>query len=528
MSLKALAIAALLITLALYLPTLTLLAPYQELHFGALVQQLFLSSEVPAALLGTLVSTLGSLVVALLLSFIFIGALIFTPAYSRFVGQLPLLLAIPHLAFAVGLYLLLSPKGWLERLLAPLGLNWDGLPLVQDSLGVTLALALGIKESWFLCWIIWAQLQRQHFAEQYLIAQTLGYSRAQIIWSTLVPQLLPKLRWPLVAVAAYSLSAVEMAWVLGPTHPPTLAILAWNWLLDPDPVRRQLGLVVTLCLMLLMLVLISIIWMLPTLLRPGQPSGRRLRALPGLGQPLLKGVLGVHVLIGLLLLLWSFTQSWFYPQLLPGKWSLNAWHSLAIEPLINALTLGFSTAVAAIFLVLLVLEMSFRRTGWMLIPLFLPVLPLVVGQYQLVLWAELQPGWFAVWLAHMLWVLPYVYLVLRPAYQNLPQDQLLCARTLGLGPAALLLRVKVPLLLRPLCAALALGFSVSLAQYLPTIFIGGGRVDTLTTETLTRFAGGDKRLLGAQTLVLLLLAFSVYVLAQRLPRILYPAREAMH
>ena len=46
--------------------------------------------------------------------------------------------------------------------------------------------------------------------------------------------------------------------------------------------------------------------------------------------------------------------------------------------------------------------------------------------------------------------------------------------------------------------------------------------------TLTRFAGGDKRLLGAQTLVLVLLAFAVYLLAQRLPQILYRKREAMH
>lgn len=528
LSLKNISTAALLLTLALYLPVLTLLAPFLSLDLEALVPVLIDSVEVPAAFVSTLISTLGSTLIALILSFLFAGALVFTPAYQRFTGRLPLLLAIPHLAFAVGLYLLLSPKGWLERALAPLGFNWDAVVMVQDAGGISLAIALGIKESWFLCWMIWAQMQRHHFADQYLLAQTFGYGRFQIVWSVLVPQLLPKLRWPLIAVAAYSLSSVEMAWVLGPTHPPTLAVLAWNWLLNPVAERRELGLLLTLVLMLMLLVTAAVIWLLPQLLQRRLPSGRRLAAPPAIGHPLLRGLLVLHLLIGMLVLFWSVAQSWFYPALLPGRWSLSAWQSIALEPFINALSLGLVSALVAILLVLLVLELGFKRTEWMLLPLFLPVLPLVVGQYQLTLWLELSPSWVAVLMAHMLWVLPYVYLVLKPAYQALPADQLLCARTLGLGPMALLLRIKCPLLLRPLCAALALGFSVSLAQYLPTIFIGAGRIDTLTTETLTRFAGGDKRLLGAQTLVLVLLAFAVYLLAQRLPQILYRKREAMH
>lgn len=528
LSLKNVSAAALLLTLALYLPILTLLSPYLSLELVALLPALLQSVEIPAAFVSTLISTIGSILIALILSFLFIGALVFTPAYQRFIGRLPLLLAIPHLAFAVGLYLLLSPKGWLERVLAPMGFNWDAIALVQDAGGISLALALGIKESWFLCWMIWAQLQRHQFAEQYLLAQTFGYRRLQIVWSVLVPQLLPKLRWPLIAVAAYSLSSVEMAWVVGPTHPPTLAVLAWNWLLDPVAGRRELGLLLTLALVLMMLVIAIVIWLLPLLLTPRLPSGRRFGAPPAVGHPLLRALLVLHLLIGGLVLLWSVAQSWFYPALLPGHWSLNAWQSIAIEPLINALSLGLVSAVAAILLVLLVLELGFKRTGWMLLPIFLPVLPLVVGQYQLTLWLGLTPSWLAVLLAHMLWVLPYVYLVLKPAYQALPADQLLCARTLGLGPMALLLRLKCPLMVRPLCAALALGFSVSLAQYLPTIFIGAGRVDTLTTETLTRFSGGDKRLLGAQTLMLVLTAFAIYLLAQRLPQILYRNREAMH
>ncbi len=523
MSLRLLGVAALLISLTLYLPVITLFAPFWELELLYLWAELFKATEFGPALAATLVSTLASLAVALGLSYLLMGALVFTPAYQRFARQLPLLLAVPHLAFAVGLYLLLSPKGWLERLVAPMDVGiW-----VQDGYGLSLAVALGIKESWFLCWMIWAQLQQSSLADQFLVAQCQGYQRGQIVRQILVPQLLPKLRWPLLAVAAYSLSSVEMAWVLGPTHPPTLAVLAWNWMLDPMVEQRDLGMALTLLLMVLMLALSLTIWQLPRVFSGIVPSGRRRVGRLRIGLPAKRLLLMLHLVLGLLILLWSFTHSWFYPALLPGRWSLNAWQSLAVEPLLNTLSLGLVSALLAIALVLLVLEAGIKQTGWILLPLFLPVLPLVVGQYQISLFVGMPPSWSAVLLAHLLWVLPYVYLVLKPAYLALPHEQLLTARTLGLNQTDLFMRVKLPLLLRPICAAFALGFSVSLAQYLPTIFIGAGRVETLTTETLSRFAGGDKRLLGAQAMALLAVALLAYILAQRLPQIVYAKRRAM-
>lgn len=170
MSIRLLGVAALLISLTLYLPVITLFAPFWELELLYLWAELFKATEFGPALAATLVSTLASLAVALGLSYLLMGALVFTHAYQRFARQLPLLLAVPHLAFAVGLYLLLSPKGWLERLVAPMDVGiW-----VQDGYGLSLAVALGIKESWFLCWMIWAQLQQSSLADQFLVAQCQG------------------------------------------------------------------------------------------------------------------------------------------------------------------------------------------------------------------------------------------------------------------------------------------------------------------------------------------------------------------
>jgi putative thiamine transport system permease protein len=44
-----------------------------------------------------------------------------------------------------------------------------------------------------------------------------------------------------------------------------------------------------------------------------------------------------------------------------------------------------------------------------------------------------------------------------------------------------------------LLAALAVGFAVSVAQYLPTLFVGAGRFNTVTTEAVTLASGGQRR-----------------------------------
>ncbi|WP_216073199.1 hypothetical protein, partial [Acinetobacter nosocomialis] len=60
--------------------------------------------------------------------------------------------------------------------------------------------------------------------------KTLGYNRWQCLQWIIVPALLPSMSLVLLATVAWSLSAVDVALVIGPGNPPTLAVLAWQWL----------------------------------------------------------------------------------------------------------------------------------------------------------------------------------------------------------------------------------------------------------------------------------------------------------
>ncbi|VTP67024.1 Inner membrane ABC transporter permease protein ynjC [Leclercia adecarboxylata] len=55
----------------------------------------------------------------------------------------------------------------------------------------------------------------------------------------------------MLAVIAWTLSAVDVALILGPGNPPTLAVLAWQWLSQGDAQQQAKGMLV--CVILLVL-----------------------------------------------------------------------------------------------------------------------------------------------------------------------------------------------------------------------------------------------------------------------------------
>ena len=183
------------------------------------------------------------------------------------------------------------------------------------------------------------------------------------------------------------------------------------------------------------------------------------------------------------------------------------------EALINSLTMGLVAAFIALLLLLLWLEWGpQRRQLWLWLPILLPALPLVAGQYTLALWLNLDGSWTAVVWGHLLWVMPWMLFILQPAWQRIDSRLILIAQTLGWSRAKIFFYVKCPLMLRPALIAFAVGFSVSIAQYMPTLWLGAGRFPTLTTEAVALSSGGSNGILAAQALWQLLLPLIIFAL----------------
>jgi putative thiamine transport system permease protein len=160
------------------------------------------------------------------------------------------------------------------------------------------------------------------------------------------------------------------------------------------------------------------------------------------------------------------------------------------------------------------------KPRWIIIlyvPLLVPQISFLFGVQLLWNWLWLDGTLIAVTLTHLLFVLPYVLLVLSDPYRALDPRIAIAARSLGANRMRTLLRIKLPLLARPIATAMAIGFAVSVGQYLPTVFAGAGRIDTLTTEAVALASGADRRLAGVIAFALTALPFLALALANIAP-----------
>jgi putative thiamine transport system permease protein len=441
-------------------------------------------------------------------------------------------LAVPHAAFAVGLSLLIMPSGWLSRLLAPL-MSWSSPPdvaTVQDPWGLSLILGLVLKEVPFLLLNVMAQFQKvgqgAELQRQLQVASSLGYSQRTTWLRVLWPQLLPRLALPLLAVWAYSFTVVDMALVLGPTRPPTLAVLAWQWLQDSSQSVNGQGAAAALFLTLAMAVVAATFAAAAVALR-GPLTRRWARGdRPPASQPSTASAVAAALLASIypavlaVLLFTSLVGVWRYPSLWPGAWTGAAWQAVAqsLPSLKLTALLAFMSASSGLFLATAWIELTpphFDRYAPLLacMPMWVPGVLLVGGLYQLALWSRVDGTVWGLWMAHTIYTAPYAWVALAPAYRSFDVRLEQTSHALGRSHTAFLWRVKWPMLRAPLASAFAVGFAVSVTQYLSTQFIAAGRLSTVTTEALTLASGGQRNVAAAFALLQALLPACVFALA---------------
>jgi putative thiamine transport system permease protein len=441
---------------------------------------------------------------------------------AKWLPHVPALLATPHAAMAIGLVLWLSPSGWALRWVSPGLTGFEApppWPTTQDPWGLGLILALWLKELPFLLWVAATQMQREdlrrRWQAEYAVAQTLGHTPMQAFAQVVWPQLAPRLRWPLLAVLAYGLTVVDMALIIGPASPPTLAVLAWQWLGDADLALQAQGVAAAglLTLSVAVLALGAVV-----VLRVGLPW-------PGRMSWIWSAIGIAYCAVWFALAVGSVSGVWPFPQVWPSLWTGDAWAQVMASARTVWTTLGLAVASASLCLVWSMAWLESASHRWQqllrpawLLPLVLPSVLWVLGLYSLALQWRQEGQWLGLCLAHAVMVLPYVLLALEPAYRAVDPRQAAVVASLGHGRWRYLVRIKWPLLKRAIASAWAVGFAVSVAQYLPTLYVGAGRFATVTTEAVALAAGGQRTLMSAYAVLQMFLPLLAFAVAAALGR----------
>ena len=508
----------------------------------------------------TLVVGWASTLMSVLLALAVAGFLHHRAGAKRLGSWLTPLLAMPHSALAIGFAFLILPSGWLVRWVSPGLTGWTIPPdvgTVGAASGWPLIAALVMKETPFLLLMILGALNQVRAPAQIAAARAMGYGPVMAWFKVVLPQVYPQIRLPIYAVLAFSLSVVDVAIVLGPGNPPTLAVQAVRWFSDPDTTRYFPAAAAATLLLGVVLASIGAWWLAEWMAQPlfrrwMERGGRGGAAAPAAGVGAVAGaalaLLAVMSMLGMLL--WSIAKPWRYPDAFPPGLTLDTWTRQSGQlagPAWTTLLVGVVSTVLALVLTLACLENESvtpgpaRRTApavaamsavsasvWLLyLPLLVPQIAFLFGLQVLLIRIGLDATTSAVVWAHLVFVLPYLFLSLAEPWRAFDTRYARAAASLGASPWRVFWRVKLPILLKPLLIASAVAFAISVGQYLPTLFAGAGRVATLTTEAVTLSAGADRRVIGTWTALQALFPLLAYLLATTAPRLLHANRKGL-
>ncbi len=209
---------------------------------------------------------------------------------------------------------------------------------------------------------------------------------------------------------------------------------------------------------------------------------------------------------------------WYRRFFASPQWTAGLWNSLKVAGLavVGSLVGGTGLAVA-------VARHHFRGrrllSGAVLLPLFVPAVVLGMGLLPWVRFLGLWGSLGALGAGHALWSLPVVFLVVRSALEELDPALEEAARGLGASGFLTFRRVTLPLILPAVLSGAAMGFVLSLNEFMIALFLA-----TPDTETLPKVIWPSLRytltpLVAAASCVTMLLTLLGLALAVSLLRV---------
>ena len=536
--------------LGVLLPAFSWLPALNETSFNLSgFSQLFSTPGINKMVWLSFSTSLISTLLAFLITILILASYFNSPWLHRIQRLLGPILVIPHAAAAIAIGFLITPSGFLTRLFSPWLSGWDTPPdwlFPHDPMGISIIIGLTVKELPFLLLIALGVLAQPEIGKklraQHKVALSLGYCPMTAFFKVVLPNLYGYMRLPLLAVLAYSSASVEMPLILGPNTPPTLAVAIMQWFHDVDLSLRikasagailQIGITVILLLTWKSLE-VAIKKASASILVNGEREfgGMIIQRFTHLLTTIILSIIGLALVA---MILWSFAGFWSFPDLFPQQLVGQHWQTALMQmqtPLWNTLFIAITSTFIAIALTLFALEAEQQNTktissisGFIIyLPLLIPSIAFLFGLVWVFEQVGSQHAYINVVLAHLLFVLPYVFLSLANSYRLLDPRFSTVAASLGASPSKIFWQLKLPLLLGPILIAMALGLAISFSQYLPTLLAGAGRINTITTEAVTLANGASRRTSAVYALVQMLLPALFFLLAWAIPKCLYRAR----
>lgn len=227
-------------------------------------------------------------------------------------------------------------------------------------------------------------------------------------------------------------------------------------------------------------------------------------------------------------LLWSVTERWSWPKILPESYTSRTVNELLfgsyniLEILCSSIVLAVIVAIVATTVSL----MTARATEVYhvrakkaidiaaMLPLVVPGTAFAMGFQVTLIRLGLNDSIAGVVIVHLVAALPYCILIMTDVTRAVGDSLEEQAAVLGASNARAFFDVSVPLLIPGIISSASMAFILSYSQYFTTLLAGGGRIKTLALVLVPYIQSGDRALSAVYSVVFVGSALIVFFLLE--------------
>ncbi len=429
--------------------------------------------------------------------------------------KLPILL--PHLVVVTIIYLLFSQTGIFSRIafaISGIEVSSDFPILVQDSYGIGVIIAYLFKGIPFVISTVVVIFQVAN-ARLYHVAENLGARGTYIFFHVLLPLALPNMITSFLLLLSYSMGDFEVPLLLGATSNKSLSILSYQYYISPNIEDRIYSTGINMVLLVL-----SFLFLLIYIAYEKRSHNYQIEE-SEVTESRKKISLSIKIYIAMIMfsilpvVIWSVTNRWKWPLLLPEQFGLRGFnyvlspHANTLEGVLSSVTLSFfSTMLVMILSVPMARTLGnrkFRGKGliyaiiWA--PFLTPIATIGMSLYRFTIDLGIDNHVIGVVIANTIIGIPYAMLILRTPASFLGEQYHQQAELLGSNPVRNFFCITLPALSPAIKRGFVLVYMITYGQYFLTFLIGGGQIKTLPILMFPFIQQGDRMIASVYALI---------------------------
>ncbi|MBS4538043.1 ABC transporter permease subunit [Clostridium sp. D2Q-11] len=229
------------------------------------------------------------------------------------------------------------------------------------------------------------------------------------------------------------------------------------------------------------------------------------------------------------LVIWSFSNSWPWPNMLPKDLGIRAYKHIfsfrtgTLGVLIYSIILSATVTLITIIIsipaskALGVYDFPLKKLFKILVlaPIIVPPVAVAMGIHVSFIKMGLANTFLGVVLVHLIPCIPYGVRIITSVFEGIGEKMEIQAKVLGASSLQTFFHITLPMITPGVISAASMVFIVSFSQYFLTFLIGGGKVKTLSLVMFPYIQSGDRMMASAYSIVFSLTTLMILLIMEK-------------